>query len=164
MLRSVACSLLVASMALASCKTSREIASPTLASCIQPPVTGVKTQDEASREIAAKLANVKLDANAKASFKHVLDAEFSTLSDRNVSLLLFLRAIDCYSKQPRVDPAVPSVGEDIARDLASMVRQEWATQTGFRGVDGPITPLERAFISKSAFSSEIMDHLTRRGL
>lgn len=132
-------------------------AKSTLEACIQPPAEYVKGEDKVANEITAKLAKLDVEATAKSEFGSTLQANFSKLSDRNVSLLLFLRAIDCYLEQG-------VVGEELARDFARMVREEWSEQAGFRGTDGPLTPLERGYIQRYEHSDEIFDYLRSFGI
>ncbi|MBX3360137.1 MAG: hypothetical protein KF912_02655 [Phycisphaeraceae bacterium] len=140
---------------LVGCKTARQVVEPTVTSCPQPPVTGVSSEDKAGYNLAAKLEQVGVGGEVKAEFERVVKADFATLSDRNVSLLLFLRAIDCYLGRG-------AVGEEIAREMAAMVRQEWAAQSGFRGTDGPLTPLEVAAINRSPqYGRDILEKLNR---
>lgn len=139
------------------CGSTTDNAGKSIDSCIQPPASSVVGEDKVAVEVAAKLAELPIDASLKTEFSKLLKAEFGALSDRNASLLLFLRAIECYLK-------LGIVGEEIARDLAKMVREEWSAQVGFRGKDGPLTPLEKAFIQKSSESSEILDLLGHFGV
>lgn len=127
----------------------------TLSSCIQPPVFEVDDQGRIASEVTAKLAEIQLDVSASSKFESLLKANFTKLSDRNASLLLFLRAIECYMQSGQV-------GEEIAREMAAMVREEWSKQSGFRGTDGPLTPLEEAAIKRSsAYQSEILSLLKK---
>lgn len=140
------------------CRKGTDGVTPTLESCIQPPATAVTGEDAIIGKIAVDLVEkVVVDGSAEANFKSIVKADFSKLSDRNISLLLFLRAISCYLDQGLV-------GEEIARQMAQFVREEWSAQAGFRGKDGPLTPLELRYIEQSPDSEEIVSKLKGLGI
>src|SRR5438552_2149118 len=113
---------------------------PPVLPCITAPPGHMLSQND--NTIAASLTTdlqklgVKAGADLKAEFQSKVDADFDKLSDANVSLFLFLQAIDCYMKNGKI-------GESIAKDMVAIVRARWGARQGLAGAPQPqLTPVE----------------------
>ena len=125
--------------------------------CVEPPLLKQESDKSVAIDIAAKLDKLPLTADLKTEFKDTLNQEFNKLSDKNASLLMFLQAIDCYLKAGKA-------GEDLARQLFTLVRDWWAAIHDFRGLDNRISPAERAAIDESSFADQIYKYYKQFGV
>jgi hypothetical protein len=128
----------------------------TIGSCIRPPELSDSKENKIAGEISARLAKLPVNAQIKGEYETVVKEDFQKLSDSNAALLLFLRAIECFSKEG-VDPL-------IIRQMVEIVRARWGAAQGISGQEKKLTALERKLIAESPHGKEIMDILRKEDL
>ena len=133
----------IISAGLMGCKNDNQSAAakPT---CIAVPPTTRETDKGAAATLALKLEQLKMSADLKAEFKNTLKEEFQKLSDSNMSLYLFLSAIECYTK------AQTPISDEMARELMQLVKARYTAGNQLAGTPPDrLTPVERNLINKN---------------
>jgi|SRR5579863_913975 len=129
----------------------------TTTSCITPPMTTNEIDKKKIVDITAKLDKLQSSGEIKTDFETTLKQNFDKLSDSNAALLLFLNAIDCYLQRGKI-------GQDIARDMVSVVRARWGAANGLAGTMPTLTPIEQGIIGRSPNSAAIYGRLSEFGV
>ncbi len=95
--------------------------------CIQPPPMTSIEQDQVAGAVALQLANVPVGGNVSANFSTTLNQTYDKLDEPDKALFLYLTAIECYLKEGKV-------GEDIANQMAQLVREKYGSKPTARTV------------------------------
>ncbi len=124
-------------------------------------VSEFRAQRDIAADIAGELETLpknKTEAEVKAGWKKQVEVNFGRLSDANMSLFLFLRAIECYLKHGQV-------GGEIAKILALDLKNWWSARAvGSMGGGTGLGEFELAEINKSRHRDEILRVLKSVGI
>jgi len=159
-LRTIFCALLVT--VLSGCETSKPYFVPR--TCILQPFNSIQVERKKVFEIGAKLQQIPIDANLKAGFTNVLHQEFFRLSDKNISQLLFLQAIDCYLLRAAEHPSLVEIVKPIVNDMAKAVLTLFGASQGISGVSDRLDDNQKEAILKSPFAPLIFARYKEFGI
>lgn len=124
---------------------------------ITPPPTSTSADRTNAVEISSQLSKIVNAANITASFDSSVQNNFDKLSDSNAALLLFLNAIDCYLSHGKI-------GQDVANQMAQVVKQRWGAANGLAGGMPTLSPIEKHIIAESPDSEAITARLNEFGI
>lgn len=136
---------------------------PTSTSCIQLPEVTTETTRNAALEIGAELEKLKLDGDLKAEFANTAKTVYAKLDDKQVALLLLLRAIECYVKFADT-PEKKELVEGVVNDLAKTARSMWASSHDLRGDSEELSFKELAILDEDPLGGTLRETLKTYGI
>lgn len=136
---------------------------PTLPTCIEVPQKLTETTRKPAVEFALELETLKLDSGLKQSYEEKCVTAFQKLSEKDLALLILMRAIECYLEKADTKEKQELV-KLILPDLVAAVRAAFASAHGLKGASGRLTLQEREIIDKSQYRDMILDQLSKRSI
>ena len=129
-----------------------------ITSCITAPATSSEHDRSIMLKAEAELEQVPVSGNVQTGFKDIVKRQFDTISNEDKALFLFLTAIDCYLQRG-------VVGEEVARQMAQLVRERWGARKGFSGTSPKtLEPIELRELSKTEDGKQILQLFRSLGL
>ena len=122
-----------------------------------------ETQRKPALELALKLENVKLDSELKAHVEELSKTAFQTLPEKELALLLLLRAIDCYSRSAK-SPQQQELIKPVLAELVATIRSMWSSQHDLKGDSERLSLKELTILKESRFAQEIFSDLEKYGI
>jgi biopolymer transport protein ExbD len=123
--------------------------------CIQIPQELSTEQSKKALDVRSQLESaIKGKGDVAAKYDTILKQNFAKLSERNVTLYLFVQAIDCYLKHG------DQASRDIAKTMTELLRAELANSSGSGSLSGPLTADEVRDINKSPYAAVILKRLS----
>ena len=136
---------------------------PATPQCIQVPELTQEASRKPALDLAIKLENVKLDSELKANVEELSKTTFQTLPEKELALLLLLRAIDCYSHAAKT-PAQQELIKPVLAELAATIRSMWASQHELKGEADRLSLKELTILNKSRYAQDILSDLKKYGI
>jgi hypothetical protein len=128
---------------------------PPVVSCIQIPRELSIEENNKALDVKAKVeAAIKGQGDVVAKYDTVLHEDFAKLSNRNVTLYIFVQAIDCYLQHGN------QASNAAANSMTELLRAELAQNRGSESLTGPLTAEEEGDIRKSPYAAVILKRLS----
>jgi hypothetical protein len=137
---------------------------PTQTTCIQVPELTTDAERKPALDVAAKLERLKIDANLQAQFTEVSKTTFQTVPEKQMGLLLLLRAVDCYLQHADTPEKVETI-KLLAPQLIATAREMWAASHGLKGTQPDrLSVKEIAILEKDPLGSQILAKFEKHGI
>lgn len=104
--------------------------------CITPPPMESSEQNTLAASVAAQLAGAPAGGSLSVSYSNIIKDTYDKINDNDKALYLFLVAIECYLKEGQV-------GQDIAKQMATLVQTKWSAKQAAGPVTARSTKLEQ---------------------
>jgi len=123
---------------------------PIPAPCIQIPKELSGEEEKKALDMRSQLeAAVEAKGDVVAKYGTVVQSSFAKLSDRNMTLYIFVQAISCYLKNG------DAASQEVAKAMTELLRAELARGARHGDLRGPLTAEEKADIQKSRYADLI---------
>lgn len=132
-------------------------------SCIQLPEVTSERIRTAALELGADFEKIEIDSKLKSNFQQQATTTFAALESKEVSLLLLLRALECYVRIADT-PDKKELASEVSKELVPIIRSLWSEEYELRGDGLELSIKEKDLIRASELGDALFAELAKYGI